>query len=434
MEKYSSYKDSGVKWLGEIPSHWELKHLRNFLTLFSEKGYGNAPLLSVTREKGVILRNKDDKEENHNFVPDDLSGYKHLYPGDFVINKMKSWQGSYGVSEYEGIVSPAYFTCKLRGVDPQFFSRAIRSKAYIGFFMQYSKGIRVDQWDLDPSSMKDIPFILPPLDEQKRIVPYLDAATAKIDEAIFHQQRVIDLLNERKQILIDRAVSRGAPSDHAPMLKDSGYDWLGQIPAHWDINKLKYLCKMFGRIGFRGYSAEDLVEEGEGAVTLSPTNIIEGKLDFTECSYLSWQKYYESPEIMVFPGDVIFVKTASIGKTAYVESIPIETTVNPQILVLKEIIPNSEYLSFYLQSSFMQGWVKATANGSTILTIPQTTIGNYPIALPSPDEQVAIVDYLKVEIGKIERAKASVNSTINLLQERKQIIIKDMVTGKVRVV
>ena len=189
MERYSEYKDSGVKWLGQIPSHWEVRHLRNFLTLFSEKGFGNCQLLSVTRENGVILRDKDNKEENHNYVPDDLSGYKHLKAGDFVINKMKSWQGSYGVSDYEGIVSPAYFTCKLRGVIPSFFSRAIRSKAYVGFFMQYSKGIRVDQWDLDPNSMKDIPFVLPKEEEQDAIVAYLETATSKIDAAIAQQQK-----------------------------------------------------------------------------------------------------------------------------------------------------------------------------------------------------------------------------------------------------
>lgn len=239
MEKYSEYKDSGVKWLGKIPSHWKLLHLRNFLTLFSEKGFPDSPLLSVTREKGVILRDKDNKEENHNYVPEDLSGYKHLNVGDFVINKMKSWQGSYGVSDYEGIVSPAYFTCKVRGVVPSFFSMAIRSVAYIGFFMQYSKGIRVDQWDLDPNSMKDIPFVLPPTEEQTCIVAYLNEVTKKIDEAIAQQHKMIDLLNERKQIIINSAVTKGLNPNVA--MKDSGVDWLGEIPENWNLFRLKYL-------------------------------------------------------------------------------------------------------------------------------------------------------------------------------------------------
>lgn len=167
MERYSEYKDSGVQWIGEMPSHWESKQLRSFLTLFTDKGHGDAQLLSVTREQGVVERDKEDKEENHNFVPEDLSGYKYLEKGDFAINKMKAWQGSYAVSDYNGIVSPAYFTCKLRGVNRTFFSRAIRSMAYVPFFTQYSKGIRVGQWDLNPNALKTIPFFLPPLAEQE---------------------------------------------------------------------------------------------------------------------------------------------------------------------------------------------------------------------------------------------------------------------------
>ena len=132
-------KDSGISWIGEIPEHWEVKQLRSFLTLFTEKGHGDAQLLSVTREQGDIERDKDDKDENHNFVPDDLSGYKYIEKGDFAINKMKAWQGSYAVSNYDGIVSPAYFTCKLKGVNKDFFSKAIRSRAYVPFFTQYSK-------------------------------------------------------------------------------------------------------------------------------------------------------------------------------------------------------------------------------------------------------------------------------------------------------
>lgn len=428
MAQYPSYKNSGFDWIGQIPSHWGLlKSKFLWRESFDTSTNGTEDLLSVSQYDGVTPANGSRSES--------LVGYKVVEENNLVINIMLAWMGGLGVSAYNGLVSPAYCVYKLQGDNnPKYMHYLYKTPMYLAEFARHSTGVIPSRWRMYTDDFGQVLTLIPPRKEQDAMVEYLDAATAKIDEAIAQQQRMIDLLNERKQIIIDQAVSRGVSSvGFAPVLKDSGYDWLGQIPAHWDINKLKYLCKMFGRIGFRGYSAEDLVEEGEGAVTLSPTNIIEGKLDFTECSYLSWQKYYESPEIMVFPGDVIFVKTASIGKTAYVESIPLETTVNPQILVLKDIIPNSEYLSFYLQSSFMQGWVKATANGSTILTIPQTTIGNYPIALPSPDEQVAIVDYLKQEIGKIERAKASVNNTINLLQERKQIIINDIVIGKVKV-
>lgn len=200
-------KDSGISWIGEIPEHWEVKQLRSFLTLFTEKGHGDAQLLSVTREQGVIERDKDDKDENHNFVPDDLSGYKYIEKGDFAINKMKAWQGSYAVSNYDGIVSPAYFTCKLKGVNKDFFSKAIRSRAYVPFFTQYSKGIRVGQWDLNPNALKSIPFFIPPADEQRAIVSYIEEKCQKIDSLTTELQSEIDYLKEYKQRLIADCVT-----------------------------------------------------------------------------------------------------------------------------------------------------------------------------------------------------------------------------------
>ena len=200
-------KATNIPWLPEIPEHWEMESLRRFLKIFAEKGHGDKQLLSVTREQGVIERNTDSKEENHNFIPEDLSGYKYVQVGDFVINKMKSWQGSYGVSEYEGIVSPAYFTCKLQGVDKDFFSTAIRSKIYVSFFARNSKGIRVDQWDLSPIALKSIPFALPPLDEQHAIVSYITKKTAKIDTLTSKLQQEIESIKEYKQRLISDVVT-----------------------------------------------------------------------------------------------------------------------------------------------------------------------------------------------------------------------------------
>lgn len=181
MKRYESYKPSGISWIGQIPSHWEVAQLRKFLSLVSIKGHGNKQLLSVTREQGVIVRDMESKDANHNYIPDDLSNYKLVKKGQFAINKMKSWQGSYAVSNYEGIVSPAYYVCDLNFDNKDFFSWAIRSKAYIPFFTQMSKGIRVDQWDLSTNALKDIPFFVPTPEEQKKIVEFLSTKTSLID-------------------------------------------------------------------------------------------------------------------------------------------------------------------------------------------------------------------------------------------------------------
>lgn len=404
MNCYPSYKPSGVKWLGEIPSHWEVKHLRNFLTLFSEKGYGNSQLLSVTREKGVILRDKENKEENHNFVPDDLSGYKHLEAGDFVINKMKSWQGSYGVSDYEGIVSPAYFTCKLHGVNPQFFSCAIRSKAYVGFFMQYSKGIRVDQWDLDPSSMKDIPFVLPSPDEQSAIAVYLDTATAKIDAAIAQQQKMIDLLNERKQIIINRAVTKGL-NPNAKM-KDSGVEWIGEVPEDWEVRRLKHIAKLqsgdtissdsftetgypvFGGNGFRGYTNRftndgDYVLIGRQGALCGNVNYAHGQFFASEHAVVVYPYHKEN---LVWLGEVI----------------------------------RASNLNQYSQSAAQPG-------------LAVSLIQNICYPYPPKEERDEIALYIEKNIKVMEAGIKNYQQQISLLQERKQIIINEVVTGKVKV-
>lgn len=200
-------KDSGVKWIGMIPEHWKMNSLRSYVKLYSEKNHPEKQLLSVTREMGVIVRNTESKEENHNFIPDDLSGYKLVRKGDFVINKMKSWQGSYGVSKYEGIVSPAYYVCKLKFPYNDFFSIAIRCKSYVPFFTQYSKGIRVDQWDLSPIALKNIPFMEPPITEQQEIVNYIEAKVANINQLCQAERSQIEKLKEYKQRLISDVVT-----------------------------------------------------------------------------------------------------------------------------------------------------------------------------------------------------------------------------------
>lgn len=240
MERYSEYKDSGVKWLGEIPSHWEVVPLRKYLKINTRRNMPEAQLLSVTREEGVIVRNVESKEENHNYIPDDLSNYKYVQRGQFVINKMKSWQGSYGVSNYDGIVSPAYFVYDLNYPNKDYFNIAIRSRMFSPFFSKYSKGIRVDQWDLTPEALKIIPFLEPPKAEQDAIVRYLDSATSEIDKAIAMQQKMIDLLNERKQIIIQNAVTKGL--DENVEMKESGVEWIGRIPKHWEVRRLRFLC------------------------------------------------------------------------------------------------------------------------------------------------------------------------------------------------
>ena len=200
-------KYSGVKWLGDIPAHWTMIKLRRILSPVSVKNHPELPLLSVTREQGVIVRNVESKEENHNYIPDDLSGYKVVRKGQFAMNKMKAWQGSYGISDYTGIVSPAYFIFDVNFDNLEYFHFAIRSKVYVNFFAQASDGIRVGQWDLQMDKMKEIPFITPPAEEQIAIVEHVRSAMPKYDALIEKLQEEIKTLEEYKAKLIADVVT-----------------------------------------------------------------------------------------------------------------------------------------------------------------------------------------------------------------------------------
>ena len=200
-------KNSGVEWLGEIPAHWDVVKLRQILRPVSVKNHPNLPLLSVVREKGVILRDLEDKESNHNFVPDDLSNYKVVRKKQFVMNKMKAWQGSYGISPYDGIVSPAYYVFDVDFKNLEYFHYAIRSKVYVNFFAQASDGIRVGQWDLSMAKLKEIPFIVPPDEEQREIVAQIPELLKEYDALIKRLNDYIDRLNEYKSKLISDVVT-----------------------------------------------------------------------------------------------------------------------------------------------------------------------------------------------------------------------------------
>ena len=411
-----------------MPGHWEVKKLRAFFERRNQKvsSLDFSPL-SVTKN-GVVPQMENVAKSG------DTDNRRLVKIGDFVINSRSDRKGSSGLSELEGSVSfvNTIMTPNNR-ILPKFCNYLLKSNAFVEENYRNGHGIVADLWTTSFQEQKSIVLSIPPREEQEAIVSYLDYVTAKIDEAIEAQQKMIDALNERKQIIITRAVTKGLNPD-AP-LRDSGIDWLGQIPAHWEIKKLKMLSEIKGRIGFRGYTNDDLVECGEGAITLSPSNIKNGKMDYSYCSYLSWFKYEESPEIKVQNGHILFVKTgSSYGKTAFVENLPMEATINPQFSLIKPISVNPVFLNYAISSTYFSLQVEKGVIGSTIPTISQNTIKNFIVLLPPIEEQHKIVDSLKVKLNYIDNIISICENKISLLQERKQIIINEVVTGKKKVI
>jgi len=210
--------------------------------------------------------------------------------------------------------------------------------------------------------------------------------------------------------------------------KKSGVEWLGEIPEHWELNKFKSFLTVHGRIGFRGYTVNDLVAEGEGAITISPSNMGDSDMIWDKVSFLSWEKYFESPEIMVEEGDLLIVKTASIGKVAFVKKLTTKATINPQLLILKNISINRTFLYYQLISIVVQNQLMTEKIGSTIYTISENKILNFKALNPPLQEQTAIANFLDDKTTKIDQAIAIKQKQIELLKERRQILIHKAVT------
>lgn len=237
VNRYDSYKDSGVEWLGEIPENWEVLPLFALTSLKSITNQIDKELLSVYLDLGVI-KFSDVTAKRTNVTSLDLSKYQLVEPGDFVLNNQQAWRGSVGVSNYTGIVSPAYIVLELKEkINPNFANYLFRDSNMVSQYLINSKGVGTIQRNLYWPSLRRSSISLPPLKEQTAIAQFLDDKTSKIDQAIAIKEQQINLLKERKQILIHKAVTRGLNDRVA--LKDSGVEWIGEIPEHWEVKQFR---------------------------------------------------------------------------------------------------------------------------------------------------------------------------------------------------
>jgi type I restriction enzyme S subunit len=432
LKPYPAYKDSGVEWLGEMPAHWEISKLRNILTEVVKRNRPDLPLLSVVREKGVILRDITNRNENHNYIPDDLTNYKVVLKGQFVINKMKAWQGSFGVSPHDGIVSPAYFIFDIDGVEGTFFHKAIRSKAYIPFFTQASDGVRIGQWDLSQTRMREIPFFIPPLPEQTAIVRFLDYMDRRIRRYIRAKQRLIKLLEEYKQALIHQAVTgqmdvrTGEPY---PAYKDSGVEWLGKVPAHWEVVPLKRLAWFKSGAGFPVHHQGDANAEIP-FFKVSDMNIPGNEKYLRVCPNTVSMIVARSLGATVFPaGTIIFPKVGGALLTNKRRIAASHCCIDNNMMGCVARNGDRDFL-FLMMSCIDLGKI---AKVGPVPAISEGEVREIRVALPSAPEQTAIVEHLDAQTAKIDAAVAAARREIELLREYRTRLIADVVTGKVDV-
>jgi type I restriction enzyme, S subunit len=273
MKSYPSYRDSGIEWIGRIPKHWKLKKLKYLTTCKRDKSEdGSEELLAVSEYKGVVRRKTIREGEEHLTRSESLEGYIKVSKGNLVNNIMLMWKRALGVSNYEGIVSPAYSVFEFRDTIPKYQHYLLRTDLYITEFRKNSTGVIDSRLRLYDDDFGNIFSFLPPLLEQKIIIEYLDYKTGLIDKLIEKTKKKIELLKERRTGLINHCVTKGLNS--GVEMQDSGIDWIGKIPSHWSMIKLKYLGDSI--IGLT-YGPENIVnDKSKGVLVLRASNINNG--------------------------------------------------------------------------------------------------------------------------------------------------------------
>ena len=415
-----------MKWIGEIPSHWEVKRLASYFTerrvKVSDKEYEP---LSVTK-LGVFPQWENVAKTN------DGDNRKLVKKGDFVINSRSDRKGSSGVADRDGSVSLINIVLKPRNtIRADFSNYLLKSYKFIEEYYRNGRGIVADLWTTRYDEMKMIKLAVPPLEEQTAIANYLDTATAKIDAAIAQQQKMIDLLNERKQIIINRAVTIGL-NPNAKM-KDSGVEWIGEVPEHWEVRRGKSITSKVGSgVTPRG-GGETYVDKG--VMFLRSQNIYFEGFKLDDVAFITDAVDASMSNTRVKVGDVLFnITGGSIGRCYYVpEGFP-KANVNQHVSIVRPYNFSTEYLYYLLRSHMSQIQVDLQQTGGNREGLTAFALKNFVFPIPPKTEQKMIIHYLNDVDMKLEQTIQNCQNQISLLQERKQIIIDEVVTGKVKVV
>lgn len=400
---YSEYKDSGTEWLGNIPEIWDTKRMKYLFRDVSIKGKPDAELLSVTQDKGVIPRTW---VENRMVMPTgELHTFKFIAKGDFAIS-LRSFEGGLESCYHDGIVSPAYTVLKsIYKINQEYYKYLFKSYSFISELQTSVVGIRQGK-NISYQMLCNSIIPIPPLEEQTAIASFLDRKTALIDQAIEIKQKQIELLKERKQILIQNAVTRGLNPN--VKMKDSGVDWIGEIPEHWEVKPLKIIADL---------------ESGE---SISPDEFIDDELGFPVYGGNGFRGYTST-----YTNDGYFAligrQGALCGNVNYVSgkfyatehAIVVYPKNHEDILWLGEAIKIADF-NRLSQSAAQPG-------------IAVNTIKNIKFPFPNVKEQADISFFIKNISGKIISAITLKENEIEKLKEYKSTLINSAVTGKIKV-
>ena len=419
FKQYPSYKNSGVEWLGDVPDGWEVYP---FWHLFKQKEITNKTkekLLSVYLDRGVILHSEGGGMVHK--PAENLEKYQLVEVNDFVMNNQQAWRGSVGVSPHQGIVSPAYLIFKPnKELNPQFSKYQLRDKYIIDQFMISSLSVGTIQRQIKNHLLRVIQVPTPPLNDQQKIVSFLDTETARIDKLISKQEKLIKLLEEQRKSIISYAVTKGL-NPNVPM-KDSGVEWLGEVPEHWDVYPFWHLFK---QKEITNKTKEKLLSvyldrgvilhsEGGGMVHKPAENLEKYQLvevnDFVMNNQQAWR--------------------GSVGVS------PHQGIVSPAYLIFK---PNKElnpqFSKYQLRDKYIidQFMISSLSVGTIQRQIKNHLLRVIQVPTPPLNDQQKIVSFLDTETARIDKLISKQKMLIEKLKEYRSSIISHAVTGKIDV-
>lgn len=407
-------KDSGIEWIGAIPFQWSIDKLKYHLKRNEPKNPGEQIVLSLYRELGVVP--KDSRDDNHNVTSEDTSNYKYVRIGDFVINKMKAWQGSVAVSDYEGIVSPAYFIYNFTDTVfyKKYFHYLLRS-CYKDEFRRLSGGIREGQWDLPAEALNNTPVLIPTLSEQQTIACFLDRKSAECDALVADIQSQIEALEEYKRSVITEAVTKGLDPDVE--MRDSGVQWIGMMPTHWDCQRGKYILRY----------VQKPVRDDDGVITCFRDGEVTLRSNRREEGFTVADKEIGYQGIDV--GDLVVH-----GMDGFAGSIGISDSrgkASPVLNVL-DTEQNKRYIMYYLRSMAYNDVFVALATGIRVRScdLRWNKLAELLYPMPPVEEQQTIVEHIDSVLDQTNSIIAEKKQLIETIEEYKKSLIFEYVTGK----
>lgn len=427
---YSEYKRSNHEWLGDVPSHWDVVYSKWLFNERNDKANQFDEMLTASQKYGVIPQEVFMQLEQQKVVQVQKGHdiLKQVKRNDFVIS-MRSFQGGIEFCEYNGAVSSAYVPLEPKTeLNLSYFKYLFKSKPYIQALQATTNLVR-DGQALRYNNFLQVKLPVPQHNEAEKIGSFLDHETAKIDTLIAKQEMLIELLKEKRQAVISHAVTKGLNPD-APM-KDSGVEWLGEVPEHWDVTKFSYAIDFLEGPGILAVDFHD-----EGIPLLRIQNVKEAVVTDNFKTYLDPLKVKEKWEhFRVEKGDLLISASASTGLISEVDERAVGAVPYTGLIRLKPVSASitKDFIRFVVQSDLFYEQIKLLQTGSTIQHFGPIHLQQMKVVLPPVDEQNRIAKEIKHSIKHIDRLTENAESIIDLTKERKTALISAAVTGKIDV-